>query len=58
MYLSAIGFGMVFGGIVINLDIGLEDNDRLDELYRAVKETFAGGFITTLFWVRKYINNF
>ena len=55
MYLSAIGFGMVVGGIVIHLDSGLEDFDQLDKLFRAVREIFAGGFITTLFWVRKYI---
>ena len=46
MYLSAVGFGMVFGGIIVKLG-DLEAN-KIDRSYEL---TFAGGFITTLCWV-------
>ena len=49
MYLSAIGYGMVVGGIFIDADAESE----VDKLNRAYRQWFAGGFITTLCWVRK-----
>ena len=46
MYLSAVGYGMVTGGIIVKLgDLEANKIDRSFEL------TFAGGFITTLCWV-------
>ena len=50
MYISAIGFGLAWGGIYINaLD---DDNDgNPDDIDSGFKLMFAGGFITTLFWV-------
>lgn len=49
MYLSAVGYGMVTGGIIVKLG-DLEAN-KID---RSIELTFAGGFITTLCWVCKY----
>jgi hypothetical protein len=46
MYLTAVGYVMVFTGILIDIDVGNIDYIRLH---------FAGGFLTTLFWVC-YIN--
>ena len=62
MYLSAVGYGMVFGGIYIN---SISDDDVPDDLDNGLKIVFAGGFITTLFLVccvlvfivQVYINN-
>ena len=51
MYLSAIGYGMVTGGIIIDSDAVFGP----DKQNRAVRELFAGGFITTLCWVSKYL---
>ena len=52
MYLSAVGFGVVVGGIYIEQyeepDISSDALDALDRSYRLL---FAGGFLTTLFWV-------
>ena len=48
MYLSAVGFGMVVGGIFIK---DTSDDDVSDDLDNGLKLVFAGGLITTLFWV-------
>ena len=48
MYLSAVGYGMVLGGIYINTT---SDDDVPDDLDNGLKLVFAGGLITTLFWV-------
>ena len=48
MYLSAVGFAMVYGGIYIN---SIFDGDVPDDLENGVNLVFAGGFITTLFLV-------
>ena len=49
MYMSAIGFGLALGGIYIN---ALDDDDDIpDDFDTGFKLMFAGGFITTLFWV-------
>ena len=53
MYLSAVGFGMVLGGIFVED----EDNQEFysDEFDRAYRLMFAGGLITTFFWVSDQI---
>ena len=49
MYMTGIGFVMVFYGIIIDQ---LND-DNSDESYNRL---FAGGFLTTFFWVYVTIN--
>ena len=51
MYLSAVGYGMVLGGIYINITSDADVPDELDDLDNGLKLVFAGGLITTLFWV-------
>ena len=48
MYLTGVGYGMVFAGIYIR-DINDADVPRLN----SPNLLFAGGFLTTLFWVYK-----
>ena len=49
MYISAIGFGLAWGGIYINT---IQDDDNPDkDVDTGLKLIFAGGLITTLFWV-------
>ena len=50
MYLSAVGFGMVAGGIYINEDV----ESSIDQFDRGQRLLFAGGFLTSLFWVCQY----
>ena len=51
MYLSAVGHGMVVGGIYINSTSDDDVPDEFDDYDKGLKLVFAGGFITTLFWV-------
>ena len=51
MYLSAVGYVLVVTGIVIKNTEGIDHDDDFG-LLDAVDVLFAGGFITTLFWVR------
>ena len=59
MYLSAIGFGMVFAGITIRYIQNHKDDyqydyynkNYLDELEEVYNLQFAGGFLSTLFLV-------
>ena len=49
MYMSAIGYGLASGGIYIN---ALDDDDNPDkDVDTGLKLIFAGGLVTTLFWV-------
>ena len=49
MYMSAIGYGLASGGIYIN---AVDDDDDIPDDYdTGLKLIFAGGLITTLFWV-------
>ena len=52
MYISAVGYCMVGSGIYVesqsNVDI---IDDTYEDLDKGLKLVFAGGFITTLFWV-------
>jgi hypothetical protein len=50
MYLSAVGHGMVVGGIYINSTSDDDVPDEFDDYDKGLKLVFAGGFITTLFW--------
>ncbi|CAI8044894.1 hypothetical protein GBAR_LOCUS24864 [Geodia barretti] len=50
MYLSAVGYGMVYFGIYIN-NISDDDVSGFEDYDRSFKLMFAGGFITTLFLV-------
>ena len=47
MYLSAVAFGMVLGGIIIKQDDDFYDDAEI----RAYNMLFGGGLITTFFWV-------
>ena len=50
MYLSAVGFKLVVAGIAIRgFEDALEVDDDIEEFTNLF---FAGGFITTLFWVK------
>ena len=51
MYLSAVGYGMVYGGIYINSTSDDDVPDQLEDYDKSFKLTFAGGIITTLFLV-------
>ena len=51
MYLSAVGFVLVLAGIVIKNTEDLDHDDDDSGLYDAYDVLFAGGLITTLFWV-------
>ena len=51
MYLTAVGYGMIAAGIVINIDIDIPGVDVDTNIPDYVKLYFAGGFLTTLFWV-------
>ena len=52
MYISAVGYGMVFGGIYIEAISDVENTDDIDDdLVNGQRLLFAGGFLTTLFWV-------
>ena len=55
MYLTAIGYGMVEAGIVIDLaddyDYDYDNGFGDDNIPDHNKLLFAGGFLTTLFWV-------
>ena len=55
MYLSAVGYVLVGAGIVIKNteDIDHDVDDTIADLLEAFDVLFAGGFITTLFWVSK-----
>ena len=47
MYLTGVGYGMIGAGIQINTNIPEVDIDIPDY----ANLLFAGGFLTTLFWV-------
>ena len=51
MYLSAVGYGMVFGGIYIDSTSDVDVPDEFDDVDNGLKLVFAGGLITSLFWV-------
>ena len=52
MYISAVGYGMVGGGIYVESPYDLDiPDDTYEDLDKGLKLVFAGGFITTLFWV-------
>ena len=52
MYISAVGYGMVGGGIYIESISDVENTDNIDDDFdNGQKLLFAGGFLTTLFWV-------
>ena len=51
MYLSALGYVMVFGGIYINSTSDVDVTDQFKDYDKGFKFMFAGGFITTLFLV-------
>ncbi|CAI8013930.1 hypothetical protein GBAR_LOCUS8768 [Geodia barretti] len=51
MYLSAVGYGMVFGGIYINSTSDDDVTDQLKDYDNGLKLMFAGGIVTTLFLV-------
>ena len=51
MYLTAVGFVMVIAGIEINTDIDIEIPEVDTNVPDYTKLLFAGGFLTTLFWV-------
>ena len=55
MYLTAIGYGMVAAGIFIDFADEYDDEDNKIPDY--IKLLFAGGFLTTLFWVRDTIQH-
>ena len=59
MYISAVGFGMIEAGIYIESISDVENTDNIDDdLYNGQRLLFAGGFLTTLFWVSyKQYNN-
>lgn len=55
MYLSAVGFVLVAAGIAIDFDNDNEYSiDFDDDLRTAFNLLFAGGFITTFFWVSSF----
>ena len=62
MYISAVGYGMVGGGIYIESISDVENADVIidDDLDNGQRLLFAGGFLTTLFWVSyvQYIVSF
>ena len=51
MYLSAVGYGMVIGGIYINSTSDDDVTDPLKDYDNGLKLMFAGGIVTTLFLV-------
>ena len=52
MYISAVGYAMVGGGIFIESLSDVENTDNIDDdLDNGQRLLFAGGFLTTLFWV-------
>ena len=52
MYISAVGYCMVGSGIYIEALSDVENTADIDyEFDNGVKLMFAGGFLTTLFWV-------
>ena len=51
MYLTAVGFAMVVAGIAINDDTDIEVPGIDTSVPDYTKLLFAGGFLTTLFWV-------
>ena len=51
MYLSAVGYGMVIGGIYINSTSDDDVTDQLKDYDNGLKLMFAGGIVTTLFLV-------
>ena len=52
MYISAVGYCMVGGGIYIEALSDVENTGDIDDdLDNGLKLLFAGGFLTTLFWV-------
>ena len=52
MYISAVGYCMVAGGIYVESQSDVDISDYTDEdLDKGLSLVFAGGFITTLFWV-------
>ena len=54
MYLSAVGYVLVGAGIVIKDTEDIDHGDDDSGFLQAIDVLFAGGFITTLFWVRFY----
>ena len=52
MYLSAVGYVLVGAGITIKDTEDIDHDDDDSGLLDAIDVLFAGGFITTLFWVR------
>ena len=53
MYLTAVGFVMVVAGLEINDDTDIEVPGIDTGVPDYSKLLFAGGFLTTLFWVWK-----
>ena len=51
MYLTGIGYGMIIAGISIN-DFNESDPPPGAEISEYLNLLFAGGFLTTIFWVR------
>ena len=51
MYLSAVGYGMVIGGIYINSTSDDDVTDQIKDHDNGLKLMFAGGIVTTLFLV-------
>ena len=54
MYLSAVGFVLVYAGIVIKNTEDYDDDDDDSGLLEAYDVLFTGGLITTFFWVSIY----
>ena len=58
MYLSAVGFVLVAAGIAIDFDndneYGIDFEVVDDDLRTTFNLLFAGGFITTFFWVSTF----
>ena len=52
MYLSAVGFVLVWAGIFIKNTEDIDHDDDDSGLLDAIDVLFAGGLITTLFWVK------
>ena len=52
MSLSAVGYVLVLAGIFIKNTEGIDHDDDDSGLLQAMDMLFAGGLITTFFWVR------
>ena len=55
MYLTAVGFTLIAAGIGINF-FNENNADSRDDLPDYASLFFAGGLLTTLFWVRMLSN--